>query len=142
MERYRKLLLQHAGRQNRIGVSERRSDARTYLRADRRKRRACIDRRAVRALGGGKQRRNFKIYQSGQAQYRSSAYERYKILQEEIPQLKDNSLLYDLVLYTIIEKMNTVQTVGNVLSYIRKNHVKEVHDVSIENGEIRIKCSV
>ena len=65
-----------------------------------------------------------------------------KILQEEIPQLKDNSLLYDLVLYTIIEKMNTVQTVGNVLSYIRKNHVKEVQDVSIENGEIRIKCSV
>ncbi len=65
-----------------------------------------------------------------------------KILQEEIPQLKNNSLLYDLVLYTLIEKMNTVQTVGNVLSYIKRNHVKEVHDVSIENGEILIKCSV
>lgn len=64
-----------------------------------------------------------------------------KILHEEIPQLKDNSLLYDLVLYTLIEKMKTVQTVENVLSYIKENHVKTVHDVSIKSGEIRIKCS-
>lgn len=65
-----------------------------------------------------------------------------KILQEEIPQLKNNQLLYDLVLYSIIEKMNTVQTVGNVLSYIKECHARGVHDVSITNGEVLIKCLV
>ena len=65
-----------------------------------------------------------------------------KILQEKIPRLKDNSLLYNLVLYTLTEKMKTVQSVENVLSYIKDNKLKKVEDVLIKNGEIRIKCSV
>lgn len=65
-----------------------------------------------------------------------------KVLEEEIPHLKNNSLLYDLVLYSLVEKMNTVQNVGNVLSYMKENNAKTVHDVSIKSGEIRIKCSV
>ncbi len=65
-----------------------------------------------------------------------------KILQEEIPRLQDNSLLYNLVLYTLTEKMKTVQRVENVLSYIKDNKLKKVEDVSIKDGEIRIKCSV
>ncbi len=64
------------------------------------------------------------------------------ILDKEIPVLKNNSLMHDLVLYSLMEKMNTVQTVENVLSYIKGNHVKEVQDVSFKNGEIRIKCSI
>lgn len=64
------------------------------------------------------------------------------VLKEELPQLEHNSLLYDLVLYTLIEKMNTVQNVENVLSYIRDNNVKEIEDVSFRKGEVRIKCSV
>lgn len=65
-----------------------------------------------------------------------------KILQEEIPQLRNNSLMYSLVLYSLIEQMNTVQTLGNVLSYIKKQNIKKVHDVNINNGEIKIKCLV
>ena len=65
-----------------------------------------------------------------------------KILEEEIPRLKNNTLLYNLVLYTLTEKMNTVQTVENVLSYIKSNNAKSVEEVCINNGEIRIKCSV
>lgn len=65
-----------------------------------------------------------------------------QILSEELPQLRNNSLLYDLVLYSLIEKMNTVQKVENVLSYIKDNNVKEVQDVSFKKGEVRIKCSV
>ncbi len=65
-----------------------------------------------------------------------------KILQEELPQLKNNSLLYDLVLYTLLEKMNTVQTVENVLSYIKENNARQVQDVSFKNGEVLIKCSI
>lgn len=64
------------------------------------------------------------------------------VLKQELPQLEHNSLLYDLVLYTITEKMNTVQNVENVLSYIRDNNVKEVQDVSFRKGEVHIKCSV
>ncbi|MBQ4122543.1 hypothetical protein IJD44_02295 [bacterium] len=64
------------------------------------------------------------------------------VLEEELPQLKNNSLLYDLVLYSLVEKMNTVQNVENVLSYIKDNNVKEVQDVSFRKGEVHIKCSV
>ena len=65
-----------------------------------------------------------------------------RILEEELPMLKDNSLLYDLVLYTLVEKMNTVQNVENVISCIKENKVKEVKDVAFRNGEVFIKCSV
>ena len=65
-----------------------------------------------------------------------------KILREEIPHLKNNSLLYGLILYSVVEKITAVQTFGNVLSYIKKNHAKTINDVSIINGEVRIKCSV
>lgn len=64
-----------------------------------------------------------------------------QILSEEIPQLKNNSLLHDLVLYSLLEKMNTVQTIENVLSYIKESDAKAVQDVCFRNGEIRIKCS-
>lgn len=65
-----------------------------------------------------------------------------QILHDEIPSLKENSLLYNLVLHTITEKMKTVQTVENVLSYIRSSNAKNVEEICIDNGEIRIKCSV
>ena len=65
-----------------------------------------------------------------------------KILEQEIPRLKDNSLLYNLVLYTLTEKMKTVQTVENVLSYIKDSEAKTIQDVSFKNGEIYIKCSI
>jgi hypothetical protein len=64
-----------------------------------------------------------------------------KILNDELPMLKDNSLLHDLVLYSLLEKIKTVQSVENVLSYIKENHAKQVHDVSFKNGEVCIKCS-
>lgn len=65
-----------------------------------------------------------------------------RVLKEELPQLENNSLLYDLVLYSLIEKLNTVQNVENVLSYIKDNKIKEIHDISFRKGEIHIKCSV
>ena len=65
-----------------------------------------------------------------------------RVLEEEIPRLKNNSLLYDLVLYTIIEKMKTVQSVENVLSYIKENKARKVYDVIFIDGEVHIKCSV
>lgn len=64
-----------------------------------------------------------------------------KVLEEELPNLKNNSLLYNLVLYTLTEKMKTVQTVENVLSYIKGNNAKTVQDVYFNNGEVHIKCS-
>lgn len=65
-----------------------------------------------------------------------------KILHEELPMLKNNSLLYNLVLYSISEKMKTVQTVENVLSCIKEANAKTVEDVSFKNGEVCIKCSI
>lgn len=65
-----------------------------------------------------------------------------QILDNEIPSMKNNPILYNLILHTVTEKMKTVQTVENVLSYIKSNNAKSVEDVCIDNGEIRIKCSV
>ncbi len=65
-----------------------------------------------------------------------------KILHEELPMLENNSLLRDLVMYSLLEKMKTVQTVENVLSYMKENNAKEVQDVSFKNGEVCIKCSI
>jgi len=65
-----------------------------------------------------------------------------KVLNEEFPELKNNSLLYDLVIYTLTEKMNTVQNVENVISYMKENKVNEVRDITFRNGEVFIKCSV
>ena len=64
-----------------------------------------------------------------------------KVIHEELPMIKDNSLLFDLVLYSILEKMKTVQSVENVLSYIKETNAKMVQDVSFKNGEVLIKCS-
>ncbi len=65
-----------------------------------------------------------------------------QILDNEIPSIKNNPILYNLILHTVTEKMKTVQTVENVLSYIKSNNAKSVEEVCINNGEIRIKCSV
>lgn len=65
-----------------------------------------------------------------------------KILDSEIPMLKNNSLIHDLVLYNLMEKVKTVQTVENVLSYIKGKNVKEIQDVHFKNGEVYIKCSI
>ena len=65
-----------------------------------------------------------------------------QILDNEIPSMKNNPILYNWILHTVTEKMKTVQTVENVLSYIKSNNAKSVEDVCIDNGEIRIRCSV
>ena len=65
-----------------------------------------------------------------------------RILIHEIQNIKNNILLYNLVFYGVMEKMKTVQTIENVLSYMKENKVQKVQNVSIKNGEIRIKCSV
>ena len=64
------------------------------------------------------------------------------ILDKELPMLKNNSLLHDLVIYTLTEKVKTVQTVENVLSYIKEKNVKQIKDVHFKNGEICIECSI
>ena len=64
------------------------------------------------------------------------------ILDKELAMLKNNTLLHGLVLQSVIEKVKTVQTVENVLSYIKEKNVKEIEDVQFKNGEVYIKCSM
>ena len=65
-----------------------------------------------------------------------------QIIQEELPMIKTDSLLYNLVYYSVKEKMKTVQRVKNVLSYIKESDSKLVKDVQFKNGEIFIKCLI
>ncbi len=64
------------------------------------------------------------------------------ILNEEFPELVNNSLIHDLVLYNVLQKVNTVQTVENVLSCMKNNRAKQINDVYFKNGEVRIQCSI
>jgi len=64
------------------------------------------------------------------------------IIKKEFPMLKNTAMLHDMVLYSIKEKMNTIQTMQNVLSYIKESDVKNVDEISFNNGDINIKCSI
>lgn len=64
------------------------------------------------------------------------------ILEQEIPRLKKNSVLFNLIKYSVLEKVKTVQSVENVLSYIKETDAKIIEDVSFAKGEVRIKCSI
>ena len=63
-------------------------------------------------------------------------------IEEEMPFLKNNSLLFDLVSYTVLEDLKTVQSVKNVLSCIKKANAKKVKEVFFRNGEISIQCLI
>ena len=65
-----------------------------------------------------------------------------EILSHELPMIKKNSSLFNIILYLVSEKMCTVQNVKNVLSYIKEHDCKEVNDVSFKNGDVYIKCSI
>jgi len=65
-----------------------------------------------------------------------------QVLNKEFPMLKDNSLIYDLVLYSLNEKIKTVQNVKNVVSYLKEYHAASVDDVSFKDGEVYIKCLI
>lgn len=62
------------------------------------------------------------------------------VLEKELPMLKNNTFLHDLVLYTLLDKVKTVQTVKNVLSYIKESDTKQIKDVRFQNGEVCIEC--
>ena len=65
-----------------------------------------------------------------------------QIIEEEFPSLKNTEMLYDMVLYSLLERLNTIQTMENVLSYIREANIKKVDEILFKNGDINIKCSI
>ncbi len=90
---------------------------------------------------------NQKDLTSNPIEYNSSVTENLsnlisQIISEEFPMLKNSSMLHDMVLYSLVEKMNTIQTMENVLSYIKESKIKKVNEISFKNGDINIKCSI
>lgn len=65
-----------------------------------------------------------------------------QIIEEEFPSLKSTEMLHDMVLYSLIERLNTIQTMENVLSYIKEANIKKVDEILFKNGDINIKCSI
>ncbi len=66
----------------------------------------------------------------------------YKIINDEFPFFKNKDMLCNLVLYSLVQKVNTIQTMENVLSYIKEAKIKQINDISFKNGDINIKCSI
>lgn len=64
------------------------------------------------------------------------------ILDNELPMISKNSLWHEMIKYTVIQKVTTVQNVKNVLSCIKKHGAKKVYDINFTNGEVCVKCSI
>ncbi len=64
------------------------------------------------------------------------------IIAEEFPKMKNNSLLRNLVIESVLNNMGTVQSIKNVLLYTKENSVKSIDDVFFKDGDVHIKCSV
>lgn len=86
---------------------------------------------------------NFKISELMTKDESKSNIEMVKsIINSELPMLQPDSWLYELLVYSLIEKVTTVQNLKNVVSCIKGNNGKSVDDISFKNGEVFIKCSI
>ncbi|MDD3238022.1 MAG: hypothetical protein PHV37_08010 [Candidatus Gastranaerophilales bacterium] len=64
------------------------------------------------------------------------------VLKNEFSDKITNSEFYNLLLYVLTNKLCTLQSIKNVLSYKKKQNIKEIQDVSFNNGEVQLKCLI
>lgn len=64
------------------------------------------------------------------------------ILNEEFPGWIEHSNLYDLLIHVLTNRLCTMQSIKNVLSYKKELNIKQIQDVSFNNGEVQLKCLI
>lgn len=65
-----------------------------------------------------------------------------QILHDEFSEKIEDVAFYNLLIYVLTNKLCTMQSIKNVLSYKKDKNIKEIQDVSFNNGEVQLTCLI
>lgn len=83
---------------------------------------------------------NYKLAQECSRSFVSDIVDNY--LQNEFSGYIKDVDYYEVLKQILIDKLCTMQSIKNVLSYKKENGIKEIHDVNFNNGEVELTCLV
>lgn len=64
------------------------------------------------------------------------------ILQNEFSDKIKDVAFYELLIYVLTNRLCTMQSIKNVLSYKKEKNIKEIKDVCFNNGEVQLTCLI
>ncbi len=64
------------------------------------------------------------------------------ILKDEFSSKIEQTTLYDLLIYVLTNRLCTMQSIKNVLSYKKEQNIKEIKEVKFKSGEVELKCLI
>ncbi len=65
-----------------------------------------------------------------------------RILKEEFPEWIENTEIYNLLVYVLTNRLCTMQSIKNVLSYKKEKNIGQIKDVYFNNGEVQLTCLI
>lgn len=64
------------------------------------------------------------------------------ILKNEFSDKIKDIAFYELLIYVLTNRLCTMQSIKNVLSYKKEKNIKEIKDVRFNNGEVQLTCLI
>lgn len=64
------------------------------------------------------------------------------ILENEFSDKIKDVAFYELLIYVLTNRLCTMQSIKNVLSYKKKKNIKQIKDVCFNNGEVQLTCLI
>ncbi len=64
------------------------------------------------------------------------------ILKDEFSSKIEKSTLYELLIYVLTNRLCTMQSIKNVLSYKKERNILEIKEVKFKSGEVELKCLI
>ncbi len=63
-----------------------------------------------------------------------------RILKVEFPDWIEESEIYNLLVYVLTNRLCTMQSIKNVLSYKKQKKIRQIKDVNFNKGEVQLTC--
>lgn len=64
------------------------------------------------------------------------------ILKNEFSDRIKDVAFYELLIYVLTNRLCTMQSIKNVLSYKKEKNIKQIKDVCFNNGEVQLTCLI
>lgn len=64
------------------------------------------------------------------------------ILKNEFTDRIKDVAFYELLIYILTNRLCTMQSIKNVLSYKKEKNIKQIKDVCFNNGEVQLTCLI
>lgn len=64
------------------------------------------------------------------------------ILENEFTDKIKDVAFYELLIYVLTNRLCTMQSIKNVLSYKKEKNIKQIKDVCFNNGEVQLTCLI